>query len=190
METLRVRLLNTELKDRVLWYDGDSTVDSDKVSGLLAGGQSSAGLWVDSITDDIKQYNQLVSSDEQIKVKQQMDPISTEWILPESYHDLDPWDYVIDKFFESITDDNLSDTDVRVTRIATELVLYKELGLMDILRTLIYVINTLRKNNVVWGVGRGSSVSSYVLYIIGVHDVDSVEYDLDINDFLRVETKK
>jgi DNA polymerase III alpha subunit len=37
----------------------------------------------------------------------------------------------------------------------------------------------------VWGIGRGSSVSSYVLYVLGVHDVDSYAYDLDIGDFLH-----
>jgi DNA polymerase III alpha subunit len=48
-----------------------------------------------------------------------------------------------------------------------------------------YVVDTLRANNVVWGVGRGSSVASYVLFIIGVHKIDSVKYDLDWREFLR-----
>jgi DNA polymerase III alpha subunit len=49
----------------------------------------------------------------------------------------------------------------------------------------IYIIDPLRKNNSVWGVGRGSSVASYVLYLIGVHKIDSLFFDLDIEDFLR-----
>ena len=43
----------------------------------------------------------------------------------------------------------------------------------------------MRKNNIVWGVGRGSSVSSYVLFLMGVHKVDSMKYNLDIKDFLK-----
>jgi DNA polymerase III alpha subunit len=43
----------------------------------------------------------------------------------------------------------------------------------------------MRDNNIVWGVGRGSSVSSYVLYLLGVHRVNSLYYDLDIHEFLR-----
>jgi len=43
----------------------------------------------------------------------------------------------------------------------------------------------MRKNNLVWGVGRGSSVSSYLLYLIGVHKVDSYKYRLDIKEFLK-----
>ena len=50
---------------------------------------------------------------------------------------------------------------------------------------LIYLIDLMRTNNIVWGVGRGSSVSSYILYLIGVHKVNSILYKLDINDFLR-----
>jgi DNA polymerase III alpha subunit len=48
-----------------------------------------------------------------------------------------------------------------------------------------YLVDTLRKNIIVWGVGRGSSVASYILYLIGVHRIDSLYYDLDIAEFLK-----
>ena len=66
-----------------------------------------------------------------------------------------------------------------------ELAMYKERGLYPILQLLIYIIDTMRKHNLVWGVGRGSSVSSYVLYILGVHKVDSYKYNLDMKEFLK-----
>jgi len=50
-----------------------------------------------------------------------------------------------------------------------------------------YVVDTLRSNSIVWGVGRGSSVASYVLFIIGVHKIDSVKYKLAINEFFKGE---
>lgn len=74
---------------------------------------------------------------------------------------------------------------MRERRLVKELVKYEQFGFIDVLRTVIFIINKLSDHNVVWGVGRGSSVSSYVLYIIGVHDVDSFAYDLDIDDFLH-----
>ena len=55
-------------------------------------------------------------------------------------------------------------------------------NLFPVLKVLIYIIDTMRKNNLVWGIGRGSSVASYVLYLIGVHKVDS-KYNLDIKEF-------
>jgi len=43
----------------------------------------------------------------------------------------------------------------------------------------------LRKNNIVWGVGRGSSVASYVLFLLGVHKIDSMYYELSVDEFLK-----
>ena len=70
-------------------------------------------------------------------------------------------------------------------RVCNELYLYDIYGIIEVLKVCVYIVDTLRKNNLVWGVGRGSSVSSYVLYLIGIHKVDSIKYGLDINEFLR-----
>ena len=72
-----------------------------------------------------------------------------------------------------------------IGRVEMELGMYKERGLYPILQLLVYIIDTMRQNNLVWGVGRGSSVSSYLLYILGVHKVDSHKYELDIKEFLK-----
>jgi DNA polymerase III alpha subunit len=40
-------------------------------------------------------------------------------------------------------------------------------------------------NRLIWGVGRGSSVASYVLYLLGVHRIDSMYYELNPEEFLR-----
>ena len=50
---------------------------------------------------------------------------------------------------------------------------------------LIYFVDTIRANNVVWGVGRGSSVSSFCLFLIGVHKINPLLYNLDYREFLR-----
>jgi DNA polymerase III alpha subunit len=41
------------------------------------------------------------------------------------------------------------------------------------------------KQKIIWGVGRGSSVASYVLYKLGVHRINSLYYNLDATEFLR-----
>ena len=58
-------------------------------------------------------------------------------------------------------------------------------GLFDMLRYMIYLVDVMRENNIVWGVGRGSSVASYVLYLIGIHRINPLDYDLNWRDFLR-----
>ena len=97
------------------------------------------------------------------------------WHMPKEYKELDIAKYVLD----------LCQTDAELQRVGQELLLYQERDLFDLLRYLKYLVDTLRKNNVVWGVGRGSSVASYVLFLIGVHRIDSLYYDLNIDEFLK-----
>jgi DNA polymerase III alpha subunit len=80
---------------------------------------------------------------------------------------------------------NQCTTDAELQRVADELMLFQERDLFDLLRWLKYFVDTMRANKVVWGVGRGSSVASYVLYLIGVHKINSMYYDLDISEFLK-----
>jgi DNA polymerase III alpha subunit len=180
-------LSKTELKDRTLYYDGDTVVSPDRVVEMIEKGLKK--IHVTKITDEIKQFNRL--SENKITIKDEIRPLKFDWNLPEPYKswtEQDVVNYIIDRWAEEcVLDDNLTDEEVtlRDTRVNDELHLYKDLNLVPILRAIIFVINTLQDKKIVWGVGRGSSVSSYVLYLLGVHDVDSVKYDLDISDFLR-----
>jgi len=97
------------------------------------------------------------------------------WHMPDEYKNLDIAEYIL----------SLCDSDARLQRCGEELMLFQERNLFDLLRYLKYLVDTLRANNMIWGVGRGSSVASYVLYLLGVHRIDSVFYDLDAREFLR-----
>ena len=97
------------------------------------------------------------------------------WHMPVEYKDLDIAEYIL----------SLCKEDYELQRVGQELLLYQERDLFNLLRYLKYLVDTLRKNNVVWGVGRGSSVASYVLFLIGVHKIDSLYYNLDIEEFLK-----
>ncbi len=97
------------------------------------------------------------------------------WHMPDKYKQLDIAEYLL----------KLCRTDAELQRVGTELLLYQERDMFDLLRFLVYMVDTMRNNSIVWGVGRGSSVASYVLYLIGVHKIDSLYYDLDIAEFLR-----
>lgn len=98
-----------------------------------------------------------------------------QWKMPQEYHDLDIAKWVLD---QCIRDDERQ-------RVGEELLMYLDRNLFPLLQYLKYLVDTMRKHNIVWGVGRGSSVSSYVLFLIGIHKIDSLYYDLDIKEFLR-----
>ena len=97
-----------------------------------------------------------------------------DWLIPDEYKELDVKSFILDKTPEHA-----------IARVNEELDLYDKYNLIDVLNTCVYIVDIFRKNNIVWGVGRGSSVASYVLYVIGIHCIDSIKYDLDINEFLR-----
>lgn len=96
------------------------------------------------------------------------------WFMPEDY-----CPNLIEHLY------GLCTTDIERNRVSEELDLFIQHGMLDLLFYLKYLVDTMRGNSIVWGVGRGSSVASYVLYLLGVHKVDSIKYDLDINEFLR-----
>ena len=76
-------------------------------------------------------------------------------------------------------------TDEQKDRVSLELELFIQHNMLDLLYYLKYLVDTMREHKIVWGVGRGSSVASYCLYLIGVHKIDSLKYNLDIKEFLK-----
>ena len=99
----------------------------------------------------------------------------TNWHMPDNYKQIDIEEYLWQKC------KNLFEQE----RILIELEEYKNRNMLDLLKWLKYLVDTMRQNNIVWGVGRGSSVSSYVLYMLGVHKIDSLKYNLDFKEFMR-----
>jgi DNA polymerase III alpha subunit len=97
------------------------------------------------------------------------------WTMPDEYKDMDIAQWILDQ----------CQTSEELQRVGQELLLFQERNLFPLLKQLKYIIDTWRANNIVWGVGRGSSVASYVLFLIGVHRINSMYYDLDITEFLR-----
>lgn len=98
-----------------------------------------------------------------------------EWFMPEEYKQLDIAKYLLD----------LCKTDAELQRVGAELLLYQERNLFDLLRYLKYLVDVMRQNKLIWGVGRGSSLASYVLYLLGVHRINSIFYELNPEEFLR-----
>jgi len=99
----------------------------------------------------------------------------THWNMPGEYAEFDISEWCLAQ----------CDTQDQLQRVGQELLMFQDRGLIDMLKFLRYMVAIMRENSIVWGVGRGSSVASYVLYLIGVHKIDSLYFDLDVEDFLR-----
>jgi len=97
------------------------------------------------------------------------------WFMPKEYKEFDIAKYIL----------NLCTHEEEIQRAGKELLMYEKRGMLVLLQYMKYLVDTMRKHDIVWGVGRGSSVASFVLFLIGIHRINSLYYDLDIEEFLK-----
>ena len=126
--------------------------------------------------NDIVQYLQRVDQERLDYPLTKLQVDKSNWFIPNEYKQLDIEEFLVTQCPEH-----------NYPRLIEELALFKQNNMIPVLKTMKYVVDTLRANNIVWGVGRGSSVSSYVLYLIGIHKIDSVKYALPIDEFFKGE---
>jgi hypothetical protein len=156
--------------------------EQDLINQIMQGNRALDGFGVDHSVDlaraiDILEHMPaLIAHDDQVITVEEFDRhCQTNWHMPKSYQDLDIAELVL----------SLCNNDSELQRCGQELLMYQERDLFDLLRYLKYLVDVMYDNQVIWGVGRGSSVASYVLYKLGVHRIDSLHYDLDPAEFLR-----
>lgn len=113
--------------------------------------------------------------DETLTVEEFHENCMDEWFMPESYKHINLLNWLTSK----------CSSEEEVSRIKEEYSMFDERGLLMLLRFFIYFVDKLRTEKVIWGVGRGSSVNSFILYKIGIHRVNSLAYGLDIKEYLK-----
>lgn len=97
------------------------------------------------------------------------------WFTPPEYQQLDLHSYVMAR----------CQNPEQIARAEYELKLIDHLGVQPIFCHLIYLVDTWRSRNLVWGIGRGSSVSCFILYVIGLNRINPLDYDLDPEEFFK-----
>jgi DNA polymerase III alpha subunit len=154
--------------------------EQDIFEALYKGLPISSEMFVDA-TDDTKSLEAISNlnfwlplDNYTIPVDEYDSAMQCDWFMPDEYKTLDIELYVASKCPEE-----------HYERLADELDAFKARNMLNLLRYLKYFVDTCEKENILWGVGRGSSVASYVLFLIGVHNVDSIKYNLDWREFLR-----
>ena len=97
------------------------------------------------------------------------------WFIPEQYQTIELWDILASR----------CSTQAELDRLALERTEYEVRDLVPVLRLMVYLVDHFRSRSVVWGVGRGSSVASFVLYLIGIIKINPMLFGLEIGEFLR-----
>lgn len=162
-------------------------MSADRIADMLLAGKPLDGFYPSEIDGSVKSFN-LISEGVKLGLKNHLKPLSSEYTIPQEYLEIDLKKFLTGKLLDKLAEDNITeeaDVRIRIARILKELKLFSEYNIEDLIRTTIYIVDVFEENNVVWGTGRGSSCACYSLYVIGLHDVDSVKYGLDLNEFFR-----
>lgn len=171
-----------QLNNRQILDDGTVLCTVDAGVELLYSGKSISHA-IFKPDDDIILYNKsrslLDSNLDSLLVSDQACFKDYNWY--DNWNTPDPWasvsvlDYCIDK----------CTTDEQRIRVCEEYKLYEDREMIPVLCHLIWMVHYMRSNNILWGVGRGSSVSSYILYLIGIIRINPMDFNLDIREFLK-----
>jgi len=127
------------------------------------------------VMDDVSSYIERIQTEflDYPKPKQNLN--TNNWFMPDSYKQMDIEKFVLDACISEEYEE----------RARLELQEFSNRNLTMLLKQVKYIVDTLRKHNIVWGVGRGSSVASLVLHILGVHKIDPIKYNIPINEFFK-----
>jgi DNA polymerase III alpha subunit len=157
--------------------------EEDAIQSLLSGVELNEFVtedpsWVDKFNFNSKLFDLNYSINAELPAtdnKKYLEECIQEWYIPEQYKSMNIEEFLLNK----------CNTQKEIDRVNYEFDLYKERNLTLLLKFLCFFVDKIRENGIILGVGRGSSVSSYILYLIGIHKVNSIEYDLDIKEFLK-----
>lgn len=156
--------------------------ETDVVGAWLGGNNISSGVFED--ISPINIYNEWCKNydvDHVIEVLQEnssdnyVEECLRNWNMPDEYRELNIIGHLLSK----------TNNETEYQRVVSELSLYDDRGMLMVLKFLKYLVDVCDKHNIVLGVGRGSSVASYCLYLLGIHRINSIKYELDIKEFLK-----
>lgn len=153
-----------------------TNTSEDLIAGVLNHGPE---ILSNCVTDQetLDQYKNTLLLEKLLYPLPRTEITSRDWYIPDHYNNIDVLQYCIDK----------CSNDSEISRIKLEYELYVKYQMVDVLKSMIYLVDIFKKNGVVWGVGRGSSTASFMLYIIGIHKINSLKYNLPIDEFFKGE---
>lgn len=171
-----------DLGDRQIFDDGTVLLREPAAVEALYAGKDITAAWLSS-SEDVELHNHSVRL-----LDSTLDQLSTadgpmlgdrdwyhHWQTPEPYASMDMTEFCVARCA----------TEAEIERACEELLMFAERDMLPVLRHLVWMVDDMRSRGVVWGVGRGSSVSSFVLHIIGINRINPLQYDLDIGEFLK-----
>jgi len=174
-----------ELEDRIITDKGETVAKFDLLVKKALSGEIFTNLPA-LFHEDIKRYN-IKAPDSRITVWEDdgkfcgPEESTYEWSIPKKYLNLDIEKFTTEKFVGL----GFAGNTTYEERLIWELEQMREQEMYPFVRCLIYVIDEFRKHEILWGVGRGSSCSSLVMFVLGINRVDPIKYNIDPKEFFK-----
>ena len=171
-----------KLKNRTILNDGTVICTEAAAVDILYQGNDLSGVILDNeqLVTEFNNANQRLDQDfetifsSKTSNLQNIDWYSL-WLTPKEYQNINVQEYCLSK----------CTTNVQRNRVILEIELFEQRNMIPVLRHLIWMVDHMRQNKILWGVGRGSSVASYILFLIGINRIDPLRFNLDIREFLK-----
>jgi DNA polymerase III alpha subunit len=176
--------MKTALNDRTLWYDGTLETAAGGAAEMILCGFDAAKIVVREENEDVELYNSI--EDEPLQShKEKNDELCREWLIPESLKGRPVHEMIIDRLYEFLKTVPEDKHQNYIARVELELREISDRNLELLFKALVFAVNTFRENGVVWGVGRGSSCASLCLFLLGVHLIDPVRFEIPLEEFFH-----
>lgn len=171
-----------ELGDRRIAADGTVICDQSALLEVLyAGGDLSAAFCSDERDQDEWDAAKRLLDDQAPSPAHATGPMLDgidwfdHWMTPEPYASIDLEAWCLQR----------CRSDAEISRVKLEMEQFVRRDMVPMIRHLIFCVDHWRSTGVVWGVGRGSSVSSFVLHLVGINRINPLEHDLSIGEWLK-----
>lgn len=168
-----------DLTDRYITDDGKVIFTYESLLKLARDGQPFHDQLVEP-NDLIELYNRFSNNKLQKFEEGNFGELSDDlfiWNTPSDYSEIDIELFCVERMEYT--------SDVYLSRLSDELAEIEKRKMEPLVRHLIYMVDHFRKNDIVWGVGRGSSCASLVMYLIGINKIDPVLYEIPMDEFFR-----
>lgn len=166
---------------RVLLRNGISLVDDMIFAEKLINGKITDSTKI-LAGDDSDTYKLLFGTDIGYSGDGEVEPKPSD-----HEHTQEDIDLLIDTIESS---DRFENTDEFVDRIHRELKYFIGTKNVVFLLKIVDMIKKFKQDGVVWGVGRGSSCSSLILYVIEAHDINPLRFNIPFSELSKEQESK
>lgn len=167
-----------ELDNKIILDSGKVLVTEEKMASLIVEGKPVPEHYKVLPSHDAEVYKMLYRTDLSLS-DEDFEPLHVKITQTESD---------IDQLYSLLLQsDRFNETEIEIDRIEHEMDFFISNNLVPFILKLNGLIERFKNDNVVWGVGRGSSCASYTLYLLEIHDIDSLRFDINFREFSKTD---